>query len=46
MAGEKLVLQCEAIGTPVPQYQWYRNGSPLTNGDKKVYLVSLFDDGL
>ncbi|XP_066471388.1 mucosa-associated lymphoid tissue lymphoma translocation protein 1 [Tiliqua scincoides] len=43
MVGEKLVLQCEAIGTPVPQYQWYRNGSPLTNGDKKVYLVSSVD---
>lgn len=43
MEGEKLVLQCEAIGTPVPQYQWYRNGSPLTNGDKKVYLVPSVD---
>ncbi|KAJ6656094.1 hypothetical protein lerEdw1_004143 [Lerista edwardsae] len=43
IAGEKLVLQCEAIGTPVPQYQWYRNGSPLTNGDKKVYLISSVD---
>lgn len=27
----------------MPQYQWFRNGSRLTNGDKKIYTVS---DGL
>ncbi|XP_053153709.1 mucosa-associated lymphoid tissue lymphoma translocation protein 1 isoform X2 [Hemicordylus capensis] len=40
MVGEMLVLQCEAIGIPIPQYQWFRNGSPLTNGDKKSYMIS------
>ncbi|XP_062984264.1 mucosa-associated lymphoid tissue lymphoma translocation protein 1 isoform X2 [Elgaria multicarinata webbii] len=43
IVGEILVLQCGAIGIPMPQYQWYRNGSPLTNGDKKVYMVSCVD---
>ncbi|XP_061471434.1 mucosa-associated lymphoid tissue lymphoma translocation protein 1 isoform X2 [Rhineura floridana] len=43
LVGEKLILQCGAIGIPLPQYQWYRNGSPLTNGDKKVYMVSCMD---
>ncbi|XP_025029509.1 mucosa-associated lymphoid tissue lymphoma translocation protein 1 [Python bivittatus] len=40
MVGEMLVLQCEAIGIPVPQYQWYKEEFPLTNGDKKVYVIS------
>ncbi|XP_044287479.1 mucosa-associated lymphoid tissue lymphoma translocation protein 1 isoform X1 [Varanus komodoensis] len=43
MVGEILVLQCGAIGTPMPKYQWYRNGSPLMNGDKKLYMVSCVD---
>uniref|UniRef100_A0A8D0DSH0 MALT1 paracaspase n=1 Tax=Salvator merianae TaxID=96440 RepID=A0A8D0DSH0_SALMN len=43
LVGEMLILQCGAIGIPMPQYQWYRNGSPLTNGDKKVYMVSSVD---
>ncbi|XP_054842380.1 mucosa-associated lymphoid tissue lymphoma translocation protein 1 isoform X2 [Eublepharis macularius] len=43
IAGEMLVLHCEAIGTPVPQYQWFKNGSPLMNGDKKAYVVPCAD---
>ncbi|XP_077792581.1 mucosa-associated lymphoid tissue lymphoma translocation protein 1 isoform X5 [Podarcis muralis] len=43
LVGETLSLQCGAIGIPMPQYQWYRNGSPLPNGDKKVYTVSCID---
>ncbi|XP_060136328.1 mucosa-associated lymphoid tissue lymphoma translocation protein 1 isoform X1 [Zootoca vivipara] len=43
LVGETLILQCGAIGIPMPQYQWYRNGSPLPNGDKKVYKVSCID---
>ncbi|KAJ7335249.1 hypothetical protein JRQ81_013190 [Phrynocephalus forsythii] len=41
--GEKLFLQCGAIGTPIPQYQWYKNGSLLPNGNKKVYMVQCVD---
>ncbi|XP_060092090.1 mucosa-associated lymphoid tissue lymphoma translocation protein 1 isoform X2 [Heteronotia binoei] len=43
VAGEKLVLQCGVVGIPTPQYQWFKNGSPLTNGDKKAYVVSCVD---
>uniref|UniRef100_A0A8C8VHW6 MALT1 paracaspase n=1 Tax=Pelusios castaneus TaxID=367368 RepID=A0A8C8VHW6_9SAUR len=27
--GDSLQLQCVAIGNPPPQYQWFRNGSPI-----------------
>nr|XP_056704646.1 mucosa-associated lymphoid tissue lymphoma translocation protein 1 [Euleptes europaea] len=43
IVGETLVLQCGAIGISAPQYQWFKNGSPLTNGDKKAYMVSCVD---
>ncbi|KYO28943.1 mucosa-associated lymphoid tissue lymphoma translocation protein 1 isoform X1 [Alligator mississippiensis] len=41
--GDTLVLECGAIGKPIPRYQWFRNGDPLTNGNKKVYTVSCVD---
>uniref|UniRef100_A0A8D0HAM3 Paracaspase n=1 Tax=Sphenodon punctatus TaxID=8508 RepID=A0A8D0HAM3_SPHPU len=43
MVGETLVLECGAIGNPIPHYQWFKNGFPLPNGDKKVYMVSYAD---
>ncbi|XP_018094014.1 MALT1 paracaspase S homeolog isoform X2 [Xenopus laevis] len=39
MAGEKLVLECAAVGKPLPLYQWYRNGVALKDGTKKQYTV-------
>ncbi|OCU02644.1 mucosa-associated lymphoid tissue lymphoma translocation protein 1 isoform X2 [Xenopus laevis] len=40
MAGEQLVLECAAVGKPLPWYQWYRNGVALKDGTKKQYTVS------
>ncbi|XP_031465071.1 mucosa-associated lymphoid tissue lymphoma translocation protein 1 isoform X3 [Phasianus colchicus] len=41
--GDALVLECGAVGNPIPQYQWIRNGLPLANGSKNVYTVSCVD---
>eukprot|EP00076_Gallus_gallus_P035158 XP_025000696.1 mucosa-associated lymphoid tissue lymphoma translocation protein 1 isoform X5 [Gallus gallus] len=41
--GDALVLECGAVGNPIPQYQWFRNGFPLANGNKNVYTVSCVD---
>ncbi|XP_063997876.1 mucosa-associated lymphoid tissue lymphoma translocation protein 1 isoform X4 [Pogoniulus pusillus] len=42
--GDALVLECGAAGNPVPHYQWFRNGFPLENGDKNVYMVTSVDE--
>uniref|UniRef100_A0A8C6Y5Q2 MALT1 paracaspase n=1 Tax=Naja naja TaxID=35670 RepID=A0A8C6Y5Q2_NAJNA len=41
--GQMLILQCEATGNPPPQYQWYKEESPLPNGEEKAYVVSCVD---
>ncbi|NXU15398.1 MALT1 protein, partial [Pardalotus punctatus] len=38
--GDALVLECGAVGNPVPHYQWFRNGFPLANGSKNIYTVT------
>ncbi|XP_010001955.1 PREDICTED: mucosa-associated lymphoid tissue lymphoma translocation protein 1 [Chaetura pelagica] len=38
--GDALVLECGAVGNPIPNYQWFRNGLPLANGSKNVYVVT------
>ncbi|XP_072777971.1 mucosa-associated lymphoid tissue lymphoma translocation protein 1 homolog isoform X3 [Taeniopygia guttata] len=43
--GDALVLECGAVGNPVPHYQWFRNGFPLANGSKNVYTVTCVDVG-
>ncbi|XP_036061167.1 mucosa-associated lymphoid tissue lymphoma translocation protein 1 isoform X2 [Onychomys torridus] len=43
MPGSKLVLQCVAIGSPIPHYQWFKNESPLTHETKKHYTVPYVD---
>lgn len=32
--GKRLVLQCEAVGKPVPQAKWLRNGKEITPGGR------------
>uniref|UniRef100_A0A673MA99 Mucosa-associated lymphoid tissue lymphoma translocation protein 1-like n=1 Tax=Sinocyclocheilus rhinocerous TaxID=307959 RepID=A0A673MA99_9TELE len=34
-----LYLECGAIGRPLPQYQWYRNGVPIKKATKRMYTV-------
>ncbi|KAM4638828.1 mucosa-associated lymphoid tissue lymphoma translocation protein 1-like [Amazona ochrocephala] len=41
--GDALVLECGAVGNPIPQYQWFKNGFPLANGSKNVYMVTYVD---
>ncbi|XP_075711092.1 mucosa-associated lymphoid tissue lymphoma translocation protein 1 [Rhinoderma darwinii] len=39
-AGAKLVLECAAIGRPLPCYQWYRNGVAVVDATNRVYTIS------
>lgn len=41
--GSALLLQCVAIGSPVPHYQWFKDESPLTHETKKQYTVPYVD---
>ncbi|NXS08683.1 MALT1 protein, partial [Neodrepanis coruscans] len=43
MLGDALVLECGAVGNPIPHYQWFKNGFPLANGSKNVYTVTYVD---
>uniref|UniRef100_A0A8B9J3F3 Ig-like domain-containing protein n=1 Tax=Amazona collaria TaxID=241587 RepID=A0A8B9J3F3_9PSIT len=37
--GDSLVLECRAIGTPPPQYQWFRNRRPLEGAQAPRFQV-------
>ncbi|XP_051980854.1 mucosa-associated lymphoid tissue lymphoma translocation protein 1 isoform X1 [Xyrauchen texanus] len=41
LVGDSLNLECGAIGRPLPQYQWYRNGVPIKKAIKRKYTVDL-----
>ncbi|XP_034374103.1 mucosa-associated lymphoid tissue lymphoma translocation protein 1 isoform X2 [Arvicanthis niloticus] len=43
MPGSTLLLQCVAIGSPLPHYQWFKDESPLTHETKKHYTVPYVD---
>ncbi|XP_069780117.1 mucosa-associated lymphoid tissue lymphoma translocation protein 1 [Narcine bancroftii] len=40
MVGDALILECTAIGIPMPRYQWLRNGVPVTNGSERQYKIN------
>ncbi|XP_067263974.1 mucosa-associated lymphoid tissue lymphoma translocation protein 1 isoform X2 [Chanodichthys erythropterus] len=39
LVGDLLYLECGAIGRPLPQYQWYRNGVPVKKANRRKYTV-------
>uniref|UniRef100_A0A8C6Q3Z5 MALT paracaspase 1 n=1 Tax=Nothobranchius furzeri TaxID=105023 RepID=A0A8C6Q3Z5_NOTFU len=39
-AGEALLLECGAVGRPIPRYQWYRNGVLIPNATKRKLTVA------
>ncbi|XP_053304148.1 mucosa-associated lymphoid tissue lymphoma translocation protein 1 isoform X2 [Spea bombifrons] len=39
ITGDRLLLECIAIGKPLPTYQWYRNGLALQDETNKPYTV-------
>ncbi|KAF4112914.1 mucosa-associated lymphoid tissue lymphoma translocation protein 1 isoform X2 [Onychostoma macrolepis] len=39
LVGDLLYLECGAIGRPLPQYQWYRNGVPIKKATKRKCTV-------
>ncbi|XP_003406329.1 mucosa-associated lymphoid tissue lymphoma translocation protein 1 isoform X1 [Loxodonta africana] len=41
--GKTLILQCVAVGSPIPHYQWFRNDSLLMQETKKLYVVPCVD---
>ncbi|KAG8504473.1 Mucosa-associated lymphoid tissue lymphoma translocation protein 1 [Galemys pyrenaicus] len=41
--GSTLALQCVAVGSPIPHYQWFKDESPLTHETKKLYMVPYVD---
>ncbi|XP_063310020.1 mucosa-associated lymphoid tissue lymphoma translocation protein 1 isoform X1 [Pelobates fuscus] len=40
LIGDRLGLECIAIGKPLPCYQWYRNGMALKDETNRVFMVS------
>ncbi|XP_053557143.1 mucosa-associated lymphoid tissue lymphoma translocation protein 1 isoform X2 [Bombina bombina] len=40
LIGDRLMLECTAIGKPIPRYQWYRNDVALRDATKKQYMIS------
>ncbi|XP_028314335.1 mucosa-associated lymphoid tissue lymphoma translocation protein 1 isoform X4 [Gouania willdenowi] len=38
--GENVLLECGAVGRPIPQYQWHKNAVPIPNGTKRKLVVS------
>ncbi|KAJ8277376.1 hypothetical protein GJAV_G00074500 [Gymnothorax javanicus] len=37
--GERLCLECRAVGQPPPQYQWYHNKQPLSPANKPFLRI-------
>ena len=37
--GDTIILECEALGFPVPQITWYLNGSVLSTNSSRVEII-------
>lgn len=37
--GDTIILECEALGFPVPQITWYLNGSALSTNSSLVEII-------
>ena len=38
--GDTIILECEALGLPVPQIAWFLNGSVLSTNSSLVEIIS------
>ncbi|XP_072272642.1 mucosa-associated lymphoid tissue lymphoma translocation protein 1 isoform X2 [Pyxicephalus adspersus] len=40
LVGSRLLLECGAVGKPLPRYQWFRNGVSVTGATNRTFMIS------